>query len=70
MKVWFLALILTAGDNAIEQHVTIVTPDEQTCQRLLNMNDTTIYSRVYFTNERSEVREVIEKSCESRIWNP
>jgi len=68
VKIWFLVIVLAAGDNAIEQHVTLVTPDKEMCHRLVNMNDTTIYSKVYFTNERAEVREVLQKTCESRIW--
>lgn len=67
MRVWFLFLVLSAGDNAIEQHITIATPDEQTCIRMIKANDNTIYSKVYFTDEHAEVRVVLQKTCESNI---
>lgn len=66
MKVWFLFLVLSAGDNAIEQHITIATPDKQTCIGMLKANDNIMYSRVYFTDEHTEVREVLQKTCEVR----
>jgi len=65
VKVWFLFLVLSAGDNAIEQHLTIATPDKQTCHAMLKANDNIMYSKVYFTDEHTEVRKVLQKTCES-----
>lgn len=67
MRVWFLFLVLSAGDNAFEQHITIATPDEKTCIAMIKANDNTIYSKVYFTDDHTEVRKVLQKTCESSI---
>ncbi len=68
MKIWFLILIFSAGDNALEQHVTIRMPNAETCEHFLDLSDANFHSKVYFTNDpdSGEAREVLGKECESR----
>lgn len=67
MTVWFLALILAGGPGEIEQHIVISMPNKHTCETIVELDDPPTLSRMHFPNDKSELREILERKCISGI---
>lgn len=63
MQVWFLVLILAAGPGAIEQKIVIPMPTERVCEDVLEVQDVATLSRVYYPNQRTELRDIRKREC-------
>ena len=63
MQVWFLVLILAAGPGAIEQKVVVPMPTKHACETVLELEDIPTLSRVYYPNQRTELRDIRKREC-------
>ena len=63
MKIWFLVLILAAGPGAIEQKIVVPMPTKRVCEDVLEVQDVPTLSRVYYSNEPSELRDILKREC-------
>lgn len=67
MKIWFLVLILAAGPGAIEQKIVVPMPNKRVCEDVLEVQDVPTLSRVYYSNEPSELRDILKRECRAGI---
>ncbi len=66
MQVWFLVLILAGDPGAIEQKIVIPMPTKATCDTVLQLEDIPTLSRMYYPNQRTELRDIRKREC--RAW--
>lgn len=63
MQIWFLVLILAGGPGAIEQQIVIPMPTKRACENVLEVLDVPTLSRMYYPDDRSELRDILKRKC-------
>lgn len=63
MKVWFLVVVLAAGPGAIEQKIVVPMPTKHACENVLEVQDFPTLSRVYYPDDRTEMRDIRKREC-------
>jgi len=63
MQIWYLVLILAGGPGALDQKIVIPMPTERVCEDVLEVQDVPTLSRMYFPDDRSELRDILKREC-------
>ena len=63
MQIWYLVLILAGDPGALDQKIVIPMPTERVCEDVLEVQDVPTLSRMYFPDDRSELRDILKREC-------